>query len=249
MSDLEFSTWRFVVKFFTAALLGIMMIALAIPARAAAPDPQLTKALQDARAQLEKDTKAQKELKAKLKAAFDGNEESRNAKEAEDKAKADLEAAQKPVMEELSKKPEYKAAAEKQVQADLALAELQKGNPTADQLTAATEKMVNANAEVRRMKDEALQASTQVQEAKTKYQAAKEANKAVQAKFEEQLASDTDYQAATKLVDDDKQKVDEAKKALADAQKQQSSQRQASRSNSSTPRSSAPRGGGGGRGY
>jgi len=60
--------------------------------------------------------------------------------------------------------------------------------------------MVNAGAEVTKMKNDAMQGAPAVAEAKTKLQAAKDALKALDAKCEESLTGDTDYQAATKLV-------------------------------------------------
>jgi len=243
--------WRSAVKFLAAIVLGASTLAWSLTAMAAA-DPTLVKALQDAKLEQEKDVKAQKDLKTKLQTSFESGDEYRNALDALKKAEADLKAAQTPVLAALEAKPEYKAATEKQVKADMELRELQKGTPTGDQLTAATEKMVNAGAEVSKMKNDAMQASPAITEAKAKVQAAKDLLKSLHGKFDESLAADQDYQAATKLVDADKQKVDDAKKALADAQKQAAAQRKTS-GGSTTPRSTpSPRtggAGGGGRGY
>jgi hypothetical protein len=237
------------VNFRTAFVLGTLSFTCCwtlSPSVHAASDPAALKAFQDAKAEMDKDTKAQKELKAKLTTNCKNSDEYHTAQDNLKKAEADLKAAQTPVLEALAKDPKYKAASEKQVQADLALRELQKGNPTAEQLTSATEAMVNSGAEVNKMKNDAMQAAPAIAEAKTKLQAAKDALKALEAKCDESLAADPDYQAATKLVDADKQKVDDAKKALADAQKQAAAQRQSTPRQNSTP--SAPRGGAGGGG-
>jgi hypothetical protein len=206
------------VKSLVAILVGTLLLACSAPAARAAVDPSLAKAQADAKAELVKDQVALKVLKEKAQQEYENGEDYKAALAAVQQAQADVKAATTPVLEQLHAKPEYKAAAEKKFKANEEYEALSKAKGvTREQITAASNALIVASSELTGMEAAALAAAPAVAEAKAKLTAANEELKKVRLKFEETLKENAEYQAALKLVEEDKQKVEMARKALADA--------------------------------
>jgi hypothetical protein len=206
------------VKANVAILVVTLLLACSAPAARAAVDPSLAKAQADAKAELAKDQMALKALKEKAQQEYENGEDYKAAVAAVQQAQADVKAATAPVLEQLHAKPEYKAAAERKFKASEEYEALSKAKGvTREQITAASNALIVANSELTGMEAAALAAAPAVAEAKAKQVAANEELKKVRLKFEETLKENTEYQAALKLVEEDKMKVEMARKAMAEA--------------------------------
>lgn len=190
------------------------------------------KQIADAQAELTKAQQALLAKKAELRAEAEKTDEWAAALEAQKKAKDELDAAGKPVIEALATKSDYQKLLAEKKAAEERKETLRLANAGPDKVFDATSKVVSVQLAIKKLEEEALAADPKVAEAKKKHTEATAAVTAIQRKFEESLKENADYKAAQDAVTAAQDKVKTARQTAADATRQERESRRSSRESS-----------------
>ena len=174
-----------------------------------------------AEADVKKAQQSVAEVVAKLRADFEAGQDWQNATAAQKQAQADYEAARKPVVEAVKKKPAYQNAERAKAEAEKELADLRARNVIGEAILKAVNKQADATSEMMKVENEALNAEPKVVDARKKLAEANTAVAALRKQFDGSLASDTGWQEAKKGVDTAQEQVALASKELKDALQQE----------------------------
>jgi hypothetical protein len=164
-------------------------------------------------------------ITARMKADFEQRNEWIKAQADLKAAQAAHEAARKPVLAALAKKPEYRKALEAKQKAEAERDALATTNSrSSDKLYEAAGKAIDANFIVVKMENDALAADPNVQQTLKQLNAAQDAVAALNKQFEQELETSLEWVEAKKLAEESQLVVAEATKALQDATKQEAEQ-------------------------
>ncbi|HWE92737.1 MAG TPA: hypothetical protein VG269_02080 [Tepidisphaeraceae bacterium] len=212
-----------------AAFAGLPVVARAVPNNTG-PNSALAsgaKQVADARADLEKANKQMLVIKKRVSSTFEAKEEWKTAKDAVKESKAELEAAKKPVLEALVKKPEYISASGKRDAAQAAMDEANKpaapGSEDSDKPkpdpAAAAQAYTNAVLEMKKMNKEALEEDPKIVTAQQKYNDALAAYEALQVQVDDAVKLDPEYASAQQAVTAAEERYKQARESQAAAAK------------------------------
>jgi hypothetical protein len=205
------------------AVVALSLLSLASLSRAAedrnTASSAVRKQVTEATADL---TKAQATLavkKAELRMDAEKTDEWAKALEAQKKAKEDMDAAAKPVLEALAAKADYQKLLADKKTAETRKETLRLNGAGPDKLYDAAMKVVTAQTAIKKLEDEALAADPKFTEAKKRYTEATAALAALQKKFDDGLKTNPEYKTALDAVAAAQEKVTTARKAATDAAK------------------------------
>jgi chromosome segregation ATPase len=243
----------------SAALAVGLSAAVTSPARAqyaGGPNSALTeqrRQIKDAEAEVTKIRADMNKMKNKVATKFEGKEEWETAKTNLKAAETAYEGARKKAMAKLYASPEYKAAKDKQLKAEQAIAAAAApgSKATPKDLDKAQQDRLDAGLALRKLETDALAGDAKIAESKTKLDEAKKAWEALQDEVKEALKQDPDYLAAEQQLQTAQANVDQMKASLAQAaaseREQRRSQMESQRQSRQPQRSSGGGGGYGGR--
>ena len=162
--------------------------------------------------------KAEADLKAakdKVDSAVQSTPEYSEAAKAKADAQAKYDAVLKAAAQSLQNSPAYKSAVEKKHEAELKRNAVKSdANATPEQRTEAATELLAASSAVTKLERDAGTADPAVAEAKTALAAANAKLAALRQDMEAKYKDDKDVQAASKVVEDDKTALEQAKKGL-----------------------------------
>ena len=193
------------------------------------------KAIKEAELETSRIRGEMKKLNARVAAKYEGKDEWETAKTNLKKAETDYEASRKKAMAKLYASPEYKAAKDKQLKAEQAIAaQTAAGNKANDKaMEKAQQDRLDAGLALRKLETDALAADPKIAENKTKLAEAKKAWEALQDEVKEALKQDPEYLALEQQLEQAQVQVDQMKASLAqtaaserEARRHQSQQRQ-----------------------
>jgi hypothetical protein len=170
-----------------------------------------------AEAELKRAQQALADVVAKLRSDFEGGQDWQTAATAQKQAQADYEAARKPVVEAVKKKPAYQSAEREKADAEKELNELRAKNTIGEPILKAVNKQSDAANLMLKLENEALSADPKVAEARKKLADANTALAALKKQFDGSLAADTNWQEAKKGVDTAQEQVVGGQKELKEA--------------------------------
>ena len=168
-------------------------------------------------AEVKRAQQALADVVAKLRTDFESGQDWQNAAAAQKQAQADYEAARKPVVESVKKKPAYLNAEKEKAEAEKELNDLRAKNTIGEPILKAVNKQSEAANLLMKLENEALNADPKVVESRKKLADANTAVAALKKQFDGSLAADTNWQEAKKGVDTAQEQVASAQKELKDA--------------------------------
>ena len=154
---------------------------------------------------------------AKLRSDFEAGQDRQNAAAAQKQAQADYEAARKPVVEAVKKKPEFQSAEKEKADAEKELNDLRAKNVIGEPILKAVNKQSDAANLMMKLENESLNADPKVVETRKKLAEANTALAALKKQFDGSLAADTNWQEAKKGVEMAQEQVATAQKELKEA--------------------------------
>ncbi len=185
-------------------------------------------------------------IQARLKAEFESRDEWVRAQADLKKAQADYEAAKKPVMDALAKKPDYQKAAQAKQKAEAERDALKDARNAADKLYDAATRVMDANLIITKLENDALAADPKVQAAKKQLAEAQAAVTALNKQFQDEIQGNAEWAEARKLTDDAQIILAQATKEVTEATKREAeqirSQQESQRNQRRSSRSSSGRG-------
>lgn len=190
-----------------------------------------------------------KKMNTRVAAKYEGKEEWETAKTNLKAAESAYEKSRKAAMVRLYASPEYKAAKDKQLKAEQAIAAQQAAGAKANAkaMEKAQQERLDAGLALRKLETDALAADPKIAENKTKLAEAKKAWEALQDEVKEALKQDPEYLALEQQLEQAQAAVAQQKQAMqqaAAAEAQSRRQQAEARRRSGNPRSSSPYGGG-----
>jgi chromosome segregation ATPase len=214
------------------------------------------KAIKDAEGEVNRIRNEMNKMKTRVSAKYEGKEEWETAKTNLKTAETAYEKSRKAAMAKLYASPEYKAAKDKQLKAEQALAAQQAAGTKANDkaVEKAQQDRLDAGLALRKLETDALAADPKIAENKAKVAEAKKAWDALQDEVKEALKQDPEYLALEQQLTGAQEQVAQMKLSLQQAQaseaqsrrQQAESERQSrsGRSSSSSSGRSSPYGGG-----
>ena len=200
------------------------------------------KAVREAEVEVSRIRNEMNKIKTRLAVKYEGKEEWESAKNNLKTAEAAYEKARKAALARLYASPEYKAAKDKQLKAEHAIAAQQAAGARIDQkaLEKAQQDRFDSGLALRKLEDQAMAADPRIAETKAKVAEAKKAWEALQDELDEALKQDPEYVAAQQQLEQAQANVDQMKASLAqsaaaerEARRQQAEQQRQSRSRNS----------------
>lgn len=168
-------------------------------------------------AEVKKAQQALAEVVGKLRTDFEAGQDWQNAAAAQKSAQEEYEAARKPVLEAVKKKPSYQDAERSKAEAEKELADLRAKNVIGEAILKAVNKQADATSAMMKMESEAMNADQKVVAARKKLADANTAVVALKKQFDSSLTTDMGWQEAKKGVDAAQEQVATAQKELKDA--------------------------------
>ena len=170
-----------------------------------------------AEAEVKRAQQALADVVAKLRSDFEAGQDWQTAAAAQKQAQADYEAAKKPVVEAVKKKPAFASAEREKAEAEKELADLRAKNTIGEPILKAVNKQADATAAMMKLENDALNADPKVAETRKKLADANMALAALKKQFDGSLAADTNWQEAKKGVDTAQEQVVGGQKELKEA--------------------------------
>jgi chromosome segregation ATPase len=208
------------------------------------------KAIKEAEAEVSRIRNEMNKMKTRVAAKYEGKEEWETAKTNLKTAEAAYEKSRKAAMAKLYASPEYKAAKDKQLKAEQAIATQQAAGAKANAkaMEKAQQDRLDAGLALRKLETDALAADPKIAENKAKVAEAKKAWEALQDELKEALKQEPEYLALEQQLEAAQGAVDQQKQSLAQAQASEAQNRrqQAESQRQSRSQRSTPYGGGGG---
>ena len=205
---------------------------------------QSRKAIKEAELEVTRIRSDMNKIKARVAQKFEGKEEWETAQKNLKAAETAHEQARKRALAKLYASPEYKAAKDKLLKAEQAIASAAAKDGSSKEMDKAQQDRLDAGLAVRKMETDALRADPKIAEAKDKADEAKKTWEALQDELKEALELDAEYVAAQQQLETAQAQVDSMKAQMA---QQAASERQQRRQQQESMRNYG-RGGRGGRG-
>jgi hypothetical protein len=175
------------------------------------------KKVQTAETEVNRAKAALADVVAKLRMDFEAGQDWQNAQTAQKQAQADYDAARKPVVEAVKKKPNYQNAEREKAAAEKELADLRAKNVIGEAILKAVNRQADATTEMMKLENEAMNAEPKVVEARKKLAEANAAVVMLKKQFDSSLSADTSWQEAKKGMDMAQEQVATAQKELKEA--------------------------------
>ncbi|MDB5174709.1 MAG: hypothetical protein JWN51_3482 [Phycisphaerales bacterium] len=216
---------------FAAAIAALPLVSFALPSNPGQSSANAAgqKQVADARMEVEKCQKDMAAIKKRVASVFEAKEEWKTAKDAVKQSKAELDAAEKPVLAALVKKPEYAAVAAKRDAAEAQKEEASKpvspgsediAKPKPD-LDAALQTYTNATIQMKKMTKDALDDDPKVAAARQKYNDALAAYNALQVQVDDAVKLDPEYAPAQQALATAEDRLKQARDSVAAAARSQ----------------------------